>query len=66
MKRGDIVTAKLFGGSTADRRVIAIRPTRGGDSTVVICHENEWQAALAEGREPEGIGFPAKDIEAKP
>ncbi len=62
MKRGDIVIAKLYGGATAERRVIRCYEAQGGKSVVVICNEDEWQFALAEKREPEGIGFPAQDI----
>jgi hypothetical protein len=57
MKRGDKVTALLFGGGTAERRVVADK----GD-VIVICAEEEYLNALEEGRDPEGVGFPKGDI----
>jgi len=55
--KGKVVTALLFGGSRAKRRVVADK-----GETVVVCAEEEYQLALREGREPSGIGFPRVDI----
>ena len=30
--------------------------------TVVVCNEKEYARAVAEGREPEGIGFPREAV----
>lgn len=57
MKRGDIVRVRLWGGSTALRRVVAVKP-----KVVVICSEWEFQAAMEEKREPQGLGFPHADV----
>jgi len=56
-ERGQIVTAKAYGGEVIKRRVV----TDNG-RTVVICTEAEYQAAMREKREPEGVGFPRKDV----
>ena len=62
MKEGQMVTVLLFGGETAQRRVIADK----GD-VVVICSEDEYQSALVEERPPSGLGFPREDVlEAAP
>jgi hypothetical protein len=54
---GQLVTVKLYGGKTAPRRLIAIKK-----NVVVVCSEEEYAAAKTEGREPEGLGFPAGDV----
>lgn len=56
-KKGDRVHALLYGGGMAERRVVAHK-----GNVVVICSEEEYLAAEHEGREPEGVGFPAEDI----
>ncbi|MGA7339755.1 MAG: hypothetical protein WBE72_19475 [Terracidiphilus sp.] len=57
MIRGQVVTVKLFGGETAQRRVVAVK-----ENVVVICAEEEYQTAKRQGREPEGLGFPWEDV----
>jgi hypothetical protein len=57
MSKGEIVTVCLYGGKTAPRRVIADK-----GKFVVVCHEDEYQSAEADGREPTGIGFPREDV----
>jgi hypothetical protein len=57
MQPGQWVTAKLYGGGTAARRVVADK----GD-VVVICADEEYAAALREKREPSGLGFPREDV----
>jgi hypothetical protein len=57
MTKGQVVTVKMFGGETAKRRVVAIK-----ENVVVICAEEEYQTALRQGREPEGLGFPWSDV----
>jgi hypothetical protein len=57
MVKGQLVTALLYGGGTAERRVVADK----GD-VIVICSEEEYQKALREGREPSGLGFPRVDV----
>jgi hypothetical protein len=57
MQIGQQVTVRLYGGETATRRVVAVKP-----DVVVVCHEDEYQSAMSEGREPCGLGFPHQDI----
>jgi hypothetical protein len=47
----------LYGGDTAQRRVVAVK-----DEVVVICAEEEYVSAQREGREPSGLGFPRVDV----
>jgi hypothetical protein len=47
------------------RAVTGVRP--GHDFPVVwVCSEDEWQAAGAEGREPDGLPWPAEDVSLAP
>lgn len=57
MVKGQLVIVKLYGGETAQRRVIAVK-----EDVVVICAEEEYQTAQKEGRDPEGLGFPWIDV----
>jgi hypothetical protein len=48
-------------------RILVRRALSGevmGSSFLVVwaCREEEWETALAEGREPEGIPWPAEDV----
>ena len=44
------------------RAVTGVQP--GHDFPVVwVCSEEEWQAAHDEGREPEGLPWPAEDVQ---
>ena len=54
---GQVVRAKAYGGEILERRVVVDL-----GRTVVVCCESEYQKATAEGREPEGVGFPREDI----
>jgi hypothetical protein len=42
----------------------AITPVVQGDNfpVVWVCREAEWTAAKAEGRDPEGLPWPAEDV----
>jgi hypothetical protein len=60
MVKGQVVTALLYGGGEALRRVIADK----GD-VIVICSEEEYKQADREGREPSGVGFPREDVIAQ-
>lgn len=57
LERGQVVTAKAYGGERITRRVV-----RDLGRTVVICSEAEYQSATQEGREPDGVGFPRVDV----
>ena len=54
---GDIVLVRVFSGAVAERRVV-------GESEFgpLVATEGEYQAAAKEGREAEGIGWPAEHI----
>lgn len=44
-------------------RVALTGPKRGEDFPVVwVCRVEEWQAADAEGRDPEGVPWPREDV----
>lgn len=57
MTKGQLVTVRLYGGGTAIRRVVAVKR-----DVIVICAEEEYEAAEREGREPNGLGFPPEDV----
>lgn len=56
--KGQIVNVRVYGGKIVQRRLIVKR-----EKVTVICHEDEWQRAIRERREPEGLGFPHEDVE---
>jgi len=60
MEKGEIIKLKAFGGEELTRRVVA----EEGD-TIYVCKESEFQAAIAEGREPISVGFPVETIISK-
>jgi hypothetical protein len=44
-------------------RVALSAPKRGEDFPVVwVCRPEEWAAAQAEGREPDGVPWPREDV----
>jgi len=46
-------------------RIALSQPKRGEDFPVVwVCRPEEWEAARAEGREPEGVPWPREDVRA--
>ena len=57
MKRGDIVEVIEFGGRKLRRRVAADR-----GEFIIVCNEAEYKKAVAEHREPIGVGFPAQCV----
>ena len=62
VQRGDRVLAASADGITRQLRATS-GVIAGGDFAVVwVCTENEWAAAQAEDRDPEGIPWPADDI----
>jgi hypothetical protein len=62
IEHGDQVLAASADG--VERRLRALGGViAGGDFAVVwVCSEDEWTAAQAEGREPQGIPWPADDV----
>jgi len=65
IERGARLTAQAADGSKRELRALG-GVIAGGDFAVVwACSEREWDAADAEGREPEGIPWPAEDVEVR-
>jgi hypothetical protein len=64
LKPGDLI--RVVDSVGAQRTKRALGPaTQGGTFPVVwACREEEWQAATAENREPEGMPWPAEDVSA--
>lgn len=63
IQRGDWVVAQAADGRARELRALG-GMVAGGDFAVVwACRAAEWEAAEAEGREPEGIPWPAEDVE---
>ena len=57
--KNTVVTVSCYGGSTAQMIVIE---ELGG--VLVVCSEEEWGLAQAEGREPNTLGFPRESVVA--
>jgi hypothetical protein len=61
MDKGQTVEVREYGGKKLIRKVIAER-----GAVVVICNQAEYDKAIREGREPEGIGFPRSAVRPLP
>ena len=57
MKQGDLVKVVAFGGEELTRRVVA-----EGNGVIYVCSEQEYHAALTQGREPLCVGFQQDDV----
>ena len=57
MSQGDLVKLRAYGEEEIIRRIVLEE-----DSTVYVCMEEEYQAAINEGREPVCVGFPMESI----
>jgi len=57
LTKGEIVKVRLYGGAIELRRFLVEYK-----NTIVICAESEWQKAIAEEREPSGLGFPRECV----
>jgi hypothetical protein len=61
-KRGDRVLVRTADGSEHPRRALG-DVTEGKDFAIVeVCREEEWEAAQVEGREPQGVPWPAEHV----
>ena len=56
-QRGQIVTARAYGGGLITRRV-----WRDAARGVLLCSESGYQRALVDGTEPLWSGFPREDV----
>jgi hypothetical protein len=64
--RGDRVLVRSSFEGVGERRALG-DVVMGHDFPVVwVCTETEWAAAEAEGRDPEGVPWPAEDVEPAP
>lgn len=57
MKPGQKIKLRAYGDEELVRTVIRLEK-----KSIVVCRPEEYEAALAEGREPVGVGFNIKDI----
>ena len=57
MREGDLVRVKAYGGEQVTRRLVAVR----GD-VLLICRDEEYEAAQREGRQPVCVGFHKEDV----
>jgi hypothetical protein len=63
IQRGSAVLVRDAFGRELER-VAVDSPGRGEDFPVVwVCRPEEWQAAQAEGREPDAVPWPVEDVE---
>jgi hypothetical protein len=63
---GDLVTATDAEGVQLPKRALG-GVIQGDDFPVVwVCREEEWEASRREGREPEGVPWPADDVQPRP
>lgn len=62
IKQGDRVQAASADGVERQLRALG-GVTAGGDFAVVwVCTEQEWTTAQEEGRDPQGVPWPAEDV----
>lgn len=63
LNRGDKVVVRTAFGTSLERIALA-GPQMGHSFPVVwVCDPDEWVAATRAGREPEGLPWPADDVE---
>jgi hypothetical protein len=63
---GDQVTATDAAGAGLPKRALGTI-VQGVDFPVIwVCREEEWEAARQEGRDPEGVPWPAEDVHLRP
>jgi hypothetical protein len=63
INRGDRIIARSLHGEPLQRRATS-GAVDGKDFRVVwICREEEWEAALSEGRDPRAVPWPADEVD---
>jgi hypothetical protein len=62
LQRGDLIVVRDALGNQLQRR--ALGPVDPGDTFPVVwaVREDEWQAAMSEGREPDATPWPVEDV----
>jgi hypothetical protein len=61
LTQGQWVTVIAYGGESLQRVVV-----NDLGRTVIVCTEQEFHSAQQENREPDGVGFPRKDVHVIP
>ena len=61
-KPGDLVVVVDAEGQKRRKRALSSVIQGGSFPVVLACREEEWEAALAEGRDPVGLPWPAEDV----
>ena len=59
---GDMIVVKDARGHELQKRALGPAVQGGTFRVVWACREDEWLAAQAEGREPDGMPWPAEDV----
>lgn len=62
IKAGDLLVVTDMTGKTLPKRALGPVVPGGSFDVVWACREEEWIAAQAEGREPEGMPWPVEDV----
>lgn len=62
IKPGDLLVVRDAAGHDRPKRALGPVTSGGTFDVVWACREEEWQAAHVEGREPEGMPWPAEDV----
>lgn len=62
---GDELWVETATGEQLPKRAISAVVAGDAFDIVWVCREAEWEAAEAEGREPEGVPWPARDVKLR-
>lgn len=62
LRAGDLIDVIDSAGTSRPKRAFGPVTREGNFPVVWACREEEWQAALAEGRAAVGIPWPAEDV----
>jgi hypothetical protein len=61
-RAGDRVVVTTADGSTLPRRALGDVMAGADFPIVLVCRIEEWESAQSEGREPNGVPWPAEDV----
>ena len=65
IKPGDLLTVRTATGKSLSRRAVTGVQPGSSFPVVWVCTDEEWNRALAEGREPQSIPWPVDAVESK-